>query len=81
MSQNGKLCASFVRNHLTQIDTNVHLQNSNNKDKEAYLKHLWTSAYNNKTITESMNARRTIVYGSIRTRFLSKKGYGKKNDE
>ena len=32
MSQNGKPCASFVKKHPTQLDANVHLQNSNNKD-------------------------------------------------
>lgn len=82
-SQNGKLFASFVKKHLTQLDANVHLQNSNNKDEEAYfyLKQLWTSTHNDKTITESMNARCTIVCGSMRTQFLSEKGRKDWNDE
>ena len=73
MAQSGKLCKSFVKKCLTQLDSNVNFQNSNEKDRETYLKHLWTTAYNNKTITETMNMRRTGIYGSIRTRFLRKK--------
>ena len=72
MAKSGKLCKSFVKKCLTQLDSNVTFQNSNERERETYLKHLWTTAHNNKTITETMNGKRTGIYGSMRNRFLCK---------
>ena len=72
MTETGGLCESFVNAHMNGISSNQHLQSASEMEKKTHLKHLWMTAYSNKTIAETFNAKRTSTHGSVRTHFLHK---------